>query len=301
MTEVRQWNNYSFYTLGDDSDIDNIDFILFFFHGLGAHTGANLAFLNSIYERYPQCVIYSLDLYGHGLSADTTSGVLHHIDDTGQLLSGPLEFIFEMIEGRDSVPMFVMGTSMGGAISLILSHLLHEREIPGFKGAILLAPALDKAVLPGGLTLNGLKLFNNLFGGKLRIGPEGRGTGWKTKGEGPHTEWEWRNEEDHIRASEDQYSLFPDKIRISLVVALSHVIDTATSLMGDIEFPVLLFHGSGDAVIDHQSSSRFFEIAKSEDKEFILLPKACHNLTVDPDAPIILENIFRFIDNKIHN
>lgn len=110
-------------------------------------------------------MVVAIDMQGHGYSEGERCLMINHehlIEDVMQVIDGFMNpntsetITFCKAEGSFSrenlpivqkLPFFVMGSSMGGAISTMVGHRLFTAEnrklFPTFHGAIMCAPALS--------------------------------------------------------------------------------------------------------------------------------------------------------------
>lgn len=147
-----QWENFA-----------NAKRVMFYVPGYSGHINRPEFFKFTDYMNEHNTVVIAADMQGHGHSGGERCLVLRHshlLDDVIQLVDGFMNvnsserFSFDSAEGSfqrehipllQNLPFFVMGSSMGGAISTMVAQTFHadKAKFPTFKGAILLAPALS--------------------------------------------------------------------------------------------------------------------------------------------------------------
>eukprot|EP00128_Syssomonas_multiformis_P018220 Colp12_sorted_trinity150504_noHs@21786 len=115
------------------------------------------------YMNSRHCIVVAVDMQGHGYSEGERCLMLKHDDMVRDVLQvvrcfenedRDKELVFEEHESSfkrsdlttfKKLPFFLMGSSMGGAVSTLSGQAMHSQSdtYPNFKGAILLAPALS--------------------------------------------------------------------------------------------------------------------------------------------------------------
>jgi alpha-beta hydrolase superfamily lysophospholipase len=137
--------------------------VIFYVPGYSGHINRPEFFALADYMNAHNTVLIAADMQGHGHSEGERCLMLKHthlLGDVTQLVDGFMNassserFTFDTVEGSfqrehlpklHKLPFFIMGSSMGGAISTIVAQKLYSDKVayPTFKGAILLAPALS--------------------------------------------------------------------------------------------------------------------------------------------------------------
>jgi alpha-beta hydrolase superfamily lysophospholipase len=136
---------------------------IFYVPGYSNHINRPEFFAFANYMNAHNTVIIAVDMQGHGYSDGKRCLLMSHADlleDVTQLVDGFMNvntsecFRFDTVDGSfqtkhlsmlQKLPFFIMGSSMGGAITTMVAQRLHSDKAtyPTFKGAILLAPALS--------------------------------------------------------------------------------------------------------------------------------------------------------------
>lgn len=139
-------------------------FVLFYFPGYSAHINRPEIFRLSKSMNQNNTVFIAMDLQGHGHSEGKRCQMLNHehmIADVLQLVESFMDesqfkklklntespsFKMENLQMLRKLPFFIMGSSMGAAVSLVCAQILYSAEnrlkYPNFQGAIFVAPAL---------------------------------------------------------------------------------------------------------------------------------------------------------------
>lgn len=138
-------------------------YVLFLIHGYSGHINGPTAHKMMGYMNDKNCVVVALDMQGHGYSEGERCLMLKHDDMVNDVLQvvrcfenedRDRELVFDENEGSFTrgdlavfrkLPFFLIGSSMGGALSTLSGHAIQSQPdiFPNFKGAILLAPALS--------------------------------------------------------------------------------------------------------------------------------------------------------------
>ena len=92
--------------------------VLVIVHGLGAHSGIFRQLAEFVCDR--KITVYALDLRGHGRS----EGQRGHINSWSEFRQDLNAFIQLVATKEPTLPLYLLGQSLGGAISLDLS-LIH--------------------------------------------------------------------------------------------------------------------------------------------------------------------------------
>jgi acylglycerol lipase len=109
------------------------------FHGLGGHgLFPTVRYLAELLVAH-NLVVYSMDLPGHGQSY----GLRGYLSSSHELLQEGRHLVEHAQTKSPGLPVFFAGTSMGGAVALLLSL-----QVETVSGLILLAPMIALAVSP---------------------------------------------------------------------------------------------------------------------------------------------------------
>lgn len=140
-------------------------FVVFYIPGYSGHINRPEFFRVSKSMNEKDVVFIAIDMQGHGHSEGERCLLLNH----EHMIADVLEFVesfmdesqfnklrinaestsfkLERLSALRKLPFFVMGSSMGGALSMMCAHRLNSAEnrlkYPTFQGAIMLAPALS--------------------------------------------------------------------------------------------------------------------------------------------------------------
>lgn len=241
-------------------------------HGMGEHVGR--------YEHVAEAltaegyVVWGFDQYGHG----RTPGRRGHVPRYESLLEGPDRLIREARARYPDVPIFLLGHSMGGNVTI--NYLLRRR--PDIAGAIITGPWLKLAFDPpraqvaiGRVLERIYPQYNNhrpLAAEKLTSDPEMiRRIAEDKLGHG------------HITAK------FFFGVRRAGLWALQHA--------DRLEVPMLLMHGGDDKVTSIAASRLFAERAGSL-CTFLEWPGYRHELHNESGRSAVFKTIFEWLDSR---
>mmetsp|Transcript_30718 Transcript_30718/g.46547 ORF Transcript_30718/g.46547 Transcript_30718/m.46547 type:complete len:388 (-) Transcript_30718:1855-3018(-) len=126
--------------------------VVVFHHGIKTHSGAsfltsngrklNLALQVERFVEKEGFALYAMDMYGHGYSEGRRMFINDYKSNANDLASFCR---LAASEHADDTPLFLMGHSFGGALTLLVANLFQndtESAPSGFKGIALVAPAI---------------------------------------------------------------------------------------------------------------------------------------------------------------
>lgn len=128
------------------------------YHGFGAHSlYPTVRYASSLLAEHG-LLVYGLDFPGHGASPGKR-GLLTGVDDLVE--DGIAVAIHAMADssknGKSNLPLFLVGSSMGGAIALAVANRITDTV----KGVVMLAPMLSLAV--GSAARKALGVLNSII------------------------------------------------------------------------------------------------------------------------------------------
>ncbi|KAL5763546.1 hypothetical protein ACOSP7_019810 [Xanthoceras sorbifolium] len=228
--------------------------------------------------------VYALDHPGFGLS-DGLHGYISKFDD---LVNNVIE-TYTKIKGRPelrSVPRFIMGQSMGGAVTLKV-HLKEPRE---WDGVILVAPMckIAEEMIPPPPVLKVLSFMSNVMP-KAKLFPQ--------KDLAALAFRDIRKREMAV------YNVicYGDRTRLRTGVELLKATSDIEKQVDKVSAPLLILHGAADKVTDPKVSQFLYERASSTDKTLNLYEEGFHCiLEGEPDDRIftVLNDIISWLDEK---
>lgn len=237
--------------------------VILLVHGLGEHSGRYDDFARFFTEQ--GVAVVAPDHLGHGESP----GVRAHIGSFDEFI-GPLDELREAIgHWYPEAPCFLVGHSMGG---LITARYLLDRQ-DWFEGAALSAAALQTATPPSGLTLMIIKLLCLVMptAGVMQLDPA-----------------EVSRDPDVVQRYIEDPLVHSGKITAGLAHALFKTMDEVSSGSSAIRLPVLLMHGSADAMTTPAGSEAFHDAISSPDKRLRVYPQLYHEIFNEPERLQVL-------------
>ncbi|KAA8529155.1 hypothetical protein F0562_034046 [Nyssa sinensis] len=248
------------------------DTCTFFFEGIARHIAA------SGYG------VYAVDHPGFGLS-EGLHGYISNFDD---IVDNVIEQ-YTKIKGKPEVrglPRFILGQSMGGAITLKV-HLKEPRE---WDGVILVAPMckISDDVKPPEAVLKVATLLS-------RVMPKAKLLPQKDLAELAFRELKKREMASY------NVICYSDQIRLKTAVELLKATKDIESQVEKVSSPLLILHGAADKVTDPLVSQFLYEKASSKDKTLKLYEEGYHCiLEGEPDDRIftVLNDIISWLDTR---
>ncbi len=239
--------------------------ILCIIHGHGEHSGRYRMMATKLMEK--QIAVYCMDLRGHGKS----QGKRGHAKSLELLLSD-IEELLKAARVQDlESPLFLMGHSMGG--NLVANYMIanDSREISGF---ILSAPWFKlKTEPPAWKVRSGLLIGRVWSSFTSRTGVDPTNIS-------------------RIASEVEKYVEDPmihDKVSAALFKTVLKGIDHAQEQVDKIKKPGLVYHGTGDNIIDWEASERF----SSGNKK--IMWKAIEGAYHEPHNDECREDIYRMV------
>ncbi|MEQ9376649.1 MAG: alpha/beta hydrolase [Imperialibacter sp.] len=202
-------------------------------HGHGEHIGR----YQHVAEFFTQqgMAVFGMDLRGHGYSegkkGHTTSYDLLLEDVEDLMKSARVEFI--------ETPMFLYGHSMGG--NMVVNFLTSKKTLE-LQGAILSSPFLRLAMAPPPLLMKLAKIMRNIwpsFSASSGLDPNGISS---------------------IAAEVEKYKSDPlihSRITSQLSLSLIEAGEKAIGKAGELNIPVLAFHGGQDEITSMDATKEF--------------------------------------------
>ncbi|KAJ4972984.1 hypothetical protein NE237_006158 [Protea cynaroides] len=226
--------------------------------------------------------VYAMDYPGFGLS----EGLHGYIPSFDALADDVIEQ-YSNIKVRPEVvglPRFIMGQSMGGAVTLKV-HLKQPHE---WDGVILVAPMAKIAedVTPAAAVLKVLALMS-------KVVPEAKLFPQKDLAELAFRDPRKRQLADYNVIS------YSDQMRLRTAVELLKATHDIESQLEKVSSPLLVLHGAADKVTDPMVSKFLYEKASSKDKTLKLYEEGYHSiLEGEPDDRIldVLGDIVSWLD-----
>jgi acylglycerol lipase len=229
-------------------------------HGLAEHSGR--------YEHVGTRLagagysVYTADLRGHGRSAGfpgQVSGLADWLEDAGAIVA----------RARDAAagrPVFLFGQSLGALISAAYV----ARQPDDVDGLILSAIA----VLAGTALLSAM------------ADPDDQGIPPSAISRDPSV----------VQAYVDDPLVFADRVSAEANAAALEAAIEVNQAGDRLALPVLMVHGSDDAIADIEGATDLFASIASEDKELIVYDGLYHEVMNEPEQDRVLDDVVAWLD-----
>ena len=247
-------------------EVANPKAILVIIHGLGEHSGRYGNLIDALQNK--GIAIYGLDHRGFGRSG----GKRGHVDSFMDYIYDMKIFVNMLKDKHPNKPVIMLGHSMGGVLALKYA-LTHAEDLDAL---ILSSPGLVPAIKVPAWKKN-LAIFLSSKIPSLTM-PSGL---------------------DATTISRDkevvkQYLADPlvhDKVTPRFYVEMMNTIDECINRCGEVTLPLLLIHGTADALVLDEASKIVYEKAKSKDKTLKLFEGLYHETMneLEPDRKKVLK------------
>uniref|UniRef100_M4E450 Serine aminopeptidase S33 domain-containing protein n=1 Tax=Brassica campestris TaxID=3711 RepID=M4E450_BRACM len=227
--------------------------------------------------------VFAMDYPGFGLS----EGLHGFIPSFDLLVEDVIEHYSNVKENPEfsSLPSFLFGQSMGGAVSL----KIHFKQPDAWTGAVLVAPMCkiaDDMVPP--------PVLKQILIGLANVLPKHKLVPQKDLAEAAFRDVRKRNM--------TQYNVicYSGKPRLRTAVEMLRTTQEIEQQLEKVSLPILILHGEADIVTDPSVSRELYQKAKSSDKKIVLYKDAYHSLLEgEPDEMIlrVLADIISWLDD----
>ncbi|XP_013743382.2 caffeoylshikimate esterase-like [Brassica napus] len=227
--------------------------------------------------------VFAMDYPGFGLS----QGLHGFIPSFDLLVEDVIEHYSNVKDNPEfsSLPSFLFGQSMGGAVSL----KIHFKQPDAWTGAVLVAPMCkiaDDMVPP--------PVLKQILIGLANVLPKHKLVPQKDLAEAAFRDVRKRNM--------TQYNVicYSGKPRLRTAVEMLRTTQEIEQQLEKVSLPILILHGEADTVTDPSVSRELYQKAKSSDKKIVLYKDAFHSLLEgEPDEMIlrVLADIISWLDD----
>ena len=231
--------------------------VLLLCHGLGEHAGR---YGNVVDAVVPDgWAVYGLDLRGHGLSG----GPRAHIERYADLLADVDVFRRTVVDRHPDLPVVLLGHSMGGQIALAYA-LDHQDDLAGL---VLSAPALAGDVVP--------KPVVPLLRALGRVAPRLRPAGIDVT--------KISKDPAVVAAYQSDRLVHHGKPTLALGLGVVGQFAVLPERARTLTLPLLLQHGSADALTDPAGTRLLADTAGSADKTVLWYDGLWHEIYNEPE------------------
>lgn len=216
------------------------------------------------------------DLPGQGITSRSRRGHIESFDD----------YIFEVKDWvqaayRYDLPVFLLGHSMGGLISI---RLLQEEKL-NIAGVILSSPCLGLVKTPSKI-LNALSIGLNIIYPSLRMNS------------GLTVEMATRNLD--VREADVNDTLYVTKVSIRWYRELMSAMKIAFEKLEAIQdIPMLVMQGGDDKIVNKATVREWFNHVQLSEKRFKEWPKCYHEIFNEPEREEVFEYAKDFVISQL--
>jgi len=265
--------------------------IAFLVHGYGEHVGR--------YEHVASTLtaaglaVFGLDHQGHGQS----EGERVHVERWDDFAEDLLLYVETVISGGSgvgkpipstwrSLPRFLVGHSMGGAITIRAAFLSRDRPIHVWAGVVLSGPCLvinpEEATPPLRFLA---KTLSGIFP-KLGITP---GLGGIAVSRDPAV----------IESYDNDPLVYHGKMRINMGHQALITTDKIQKDTPEFDWPFLIMTGDADVLCMPEGTDNFYRDAGSVDKTCKHYPGLAHEIFNEPEKDDVLADVVEWIETRL--
>ncbi len=235
--------------------------------GRYAHVGQHLAGAGY--------AVYAFDLRGHGLS----DGKRASVRSFAEYLADLRLYVARVREHARGLPVFVLGHSMGGGIVALFASV----DAPAVRGVLLSGAVLPNGGAAGWILARAVELF-------AKVAPDLPTFSLSAASVS--------RDEDVVRRYEDDPLVYHGRIRAGLAAAMSRAARRIARDERTIDLPLLIMHGTDDALTSPDGSRRLYERAASLDKTLKLYDGLYHEILNEPEQLQVLADIVVWLDAR---
>ena len=255
---------------------DQTTAIVLISHGLGEHSGR--------YEHVAAAFnaagfhVFALDHLGHGNSP----GKRAFVSRFSELTDGVAELRAHIAEELPSIPVYLVGHSLGGLIAA--STVLDAAE--DYAGLLMTGPALGVPTPPPAWQVLLLRVFSAVAPGFKALELDANAI--------------CRDSavvEDYVADPLVHHENIPARMVVSLFDEGARVMSCAK----EVNLPVLLLHGAEDQLTSASASTEFVDMLASSDKQCKIYEGMYHELFNEPEQEDILKTCCDWITARVNS
>ena len=192
-----------------------------------------------------------------------------------------LNIFYKMVvEWQPGVPIFILGHSMGGAITSY--YLLDHQE--DFKGAILSAPAVKVGEWVSPLTIIMGKIMSRVAPKMGMIELDANGIS---------------RDPQVVEAYVNDPLVFHGKTPARLGVEILSAMMRITEEAGELRLPMIIVQGAADSLIEPSGAQMLYEKASSTDKTLKIYDGMYHEVFNEPNREIVLKDVEDWLESQL--
>lgn len=256
--------------------------VLALVHGLGEHSGRYCNVVHALTAA--GYAVFAFDNQGHGKS----EGQRGHINRWQDYRDNTQTFLQLVRRQEPTVPLFVMGHSLGGLI--VLDCVLRNSQTAAFKalaisGLAISAPPIE----PCGGTANQIRIvLARLLSGifprlSLKMGLDECGLS--------------RDQEVADKIAEDP--LIHPYVTLRWGSETLKTIDWVKAHIEKLRLPILLTHGEADPIIAPTGSQEIFQRIQTPNKTLTIYPGSYHEPHNDLDSKVVVADLVNWLNNRL--
>lgn len=253
---------------------ENVKAVILIVHGIGEHCGR---YMNVVNHFVPLgCAIYGLDHIGHGKSGGEQE-IVKKFDD----FTDTLRIFYEMIAAWQSgKPIFILGHSMGGAIT---SYYLIDHQ-DDFNGAIISAPAVKIGEGISSFTIFMSKILSAIAPkmGVLALDASAISRDPEVV-------------EAYINDPLVFHGKTPARLGTEVLSAMMRITEEADKM----SLPMIIVQGSDDLLVDPSGAQMLYDKTSSTDKTINIYDGMYHEVFNEPDRDRVLIDVEDWLESHL--
>jgi acylglycerol lipase len=241
-------------------------------HGAGEHSGRYEHVARRLVDA--GYAVYALDHRGHGRSA----GRRALVDRMDRAIADVRTLVGRAASENPGRPLFLLGHSMGGTISIAFAAR-HQDELAGLalSGPVAVLEAASPAMRVVASVLSTLTPNLGVFGVDPSL---------------------VSRDPEVVRAYRDDPLVFHGKLPARTVAELAAAVGRFPAEVPHIRLPLIVMHGTKDALAPVAGATMVHERAASTDKTLRLYEGLYHEILNEPEKQTVLDDLLSWLDDR---
>jgi acylglycerol lipase len=241
-------------------------------HGAGEHSGRYEHVARRLVDA--GYAVYALDHRGHGRSA----GRRALVDRMDRAIADVRTLVGRAASENPGRPLFLLGHSMGGTISIAFAAR-HQDELAGLalSGPVAVLEAASPALRVVASVLSTLTPNLGVFGVDPSL---------------------VSRDPEVVRAYREDPLVFHGKLPARTVAELAAAVGRFPAEVPQIRLPLLVMHGTKDALAPVAGATMVHERAASTDKTLRLYEGLYHEILNEPERQTVLGDLLSWLDDR---